>query len=148
MGSAAFPTNAVFHPSGRWVAYQAGDPGSGEATLFVRPFPPDGTKHQIDLGGRPVWSADGRQLFFVPAPGRFNVVNVTMQPTFETSGKADLPRPFGLSPPASPRNYDMLPDGRLVGVNATGDAKAAFAAEIHVVQNWFAELKARVTPAK
>jgi Tol biopolymer transport system component len=148
VGSAAFPTNAAFHPSGRWVAYQAGDPGSGEATLFVRPFPPDGTKHQIDLGGRPIWSSDGRQLFFVPAPNRFNVVNVTLEPVFATTASADLPRPFGISPPASPRNYDMLPDGRIVGINSAGERGGTFANEIHVVQNWFEELKARVTPAK
>ena len=148
VGSAGFPTNALFHPNGRWVAYQAGDAGSGEATLFVQPFPPTGTKYQIDRGGRPMWSADGRQLFFVPAPGQFRVVNVTLEPTFATTAPTHLPRPFGLSPPASPRNYDILPDGRIVGINSAGDPGAASVAQINVVQNWFEELKARVTTPK
>jgi Tol biopolymer transport system component len=147
VASAAFPTNAIFHPGGRWVAYQAGDPGSGEATLFVQPFPSNGTRYQIDRGGRPVWSPDGRQLFFVPAPGQFKVVNVTVEPTFETTAPVDLPRPFGLSPPASPRNYDILPDGRIVGINTAGETTGS-AALIQVVQNWFEELKARVPTSK
>ena len=144
VASAAFPTDAIFHPSGQWVAYQAGAPGSGEATLFVEPFPATGTKYQIDRGGRPMWSPDGRQLFFVPAPGQFKVVNVTVEPTFATTAPVDLPRPFGLSPPANPRNYDILHDGRIVGINTTGEM-AGVAAQIHVVQNWFEELKARVS---
>jgi serine/threonine-protein kinase len=147
VGSAGFPTNAMFHPDGRWVAYQAGDPGSGEATLFVEPFPPTKTKYQIDRGGRPAWSADGRQLFFVPAPGQFKVVNVTTGSTFETTAPAYLPRPFGLSPPASPRNYDILRDGRIVGINTTGET-AGSATQIHVVLNWFEELKTRVPAPK
>lgn len=145
--SAGFPTNAVFHPDGRWVAYQSGDLGSGEATVFVQPFPPTGAKYQIARGGRPAWSPDGRQLFFVPAPAQFQVVNVRAEPAFETTAPAHLPRPFGLSPPATPRNFDILRDGRLVGINTPG-APADFAAEIHVVQNWFEELKARVTAPK
>ena len=147
-GSATFPTNAAFHPNGRWVAYQAGDPGSGEATLYVQPFPPTGNKYQVERGGRPAWSADGRQLFFVPAPGQFKVVNVTVEPGFETSAPVELTRVFGLSPPQSPRNYDILPDGGIVGINSTGQVSAAATSQIHVVQNWFEELKARVTRSK
>jgi len=145
--SAVFPTNAAFHPSGRWVAYQAGAPSGGEATLFVEPFPPTKTKYQIDRGGRPAWSPDGQQLFFIPAPGQFKVVNVTLQPTFATTAPAILPRPFGLSPPASPRNYDILRDGRIVGINTTEDTGGSIV-QIHVIQNWFEELKARAVARK
>jgi Tol biopolymer transport system component len=147
VASTGFPTDAMFHPDGRWVAYQAGDPGRGEATVFVQPFPATGTKYQIERGGRPAWSPDGKQLFFVPAPGEFRVVNVTVEPTFETTAPVDLPRPFGLSPPASPRNYDILPDGRIVGINTAGETTGS-AALIQVVQNWFEELKARVPTSK
>jgi Tol biopolymer transport system component len=61
--SASFPTDAVFSPDGRWVAYQTGESGAGEGTTYVQPFPPSGTKHQIARGGRPLWSRDGKELF-------------------------------------------------------------------------------------
>ena len=38
------PTHATFSPDGRWVAYQVGESGQGEATLYVQPFPPTGTQ--------------------------------------------------------------------------------------------------------
>jgi serine/threonine-protein kinase len=59
------PTNAAFSPDGRWIAYQSGESGSGEAILFVQPFPPTGDKFEIARGGRAMWSPDGKELFFV-----------------------------------------------------------------------------------
>ena len=42
------PTNAMFSPDGRWVAYQIGARhGLTEGTMYVEPFPPTGTKYQI-----------------------------------------------------------------------------------------------------
>ena len=68
----SLPTNAMFSPDGRWVAYQIGEPERAEGTTYVQPFPPTGTKYQIARGGRPLWSRDGKELFFVPAPGRLH----------------------------------------------------------------------------
>jgi hypothetical protein len=48
--------------------------------------------------------------------------------------------------PVIPRQYDVLPDGRLLG-RITGNQSAAgapIAEQIHVVLNWFEELKQRV----
>ncbi len=83
-------------------------------------------------------------LFFIPAPGQFLVVNVTMDESFAFTAPAPFPRLFGLSPPASPRNYDILPDGRILGINTAGDTGGNSAARITIVQNWFEELKAGV----
>jgi eukaryotic-like serine/threonine-protein kinase len=64
------PTDAVFSPDGRWIAYQIGESNSAEGWTYVQPFPPTGTKHQIARGGRPLWSRDGRDLalFFRSSP--------------------------------------------------------------------------------
>ena len=51
VASRAFPTNAVFSPDGRWVAYQAGDQPLGEATTYIEPYPANGAKHEIARGG-------------------------------------------------------------------------------------------------
>ena len=40
--ASTLPTNAMFSPDGRWVAYQIGQPGVTEGTMYVEPFPPTG----------------------------------------------------------------------------------------------------------
>jgi eukaryotic-like serine/threonine-protein kinase len=142
--SFSFPTNAVVSPDGRLVAYQAGDGRAGEATTYVEPFPPTGTKYEIARGGRPLWSPDGSRLFFIPGPGRFMATTViASNDTLAFTSPEPVPRPFGLAAPGDPRTFDFLADGRLVGINTPGESGSAAANQIHVVQNWFEELKAR-----
>ena len=142
----SLPTNAMFSPDGRWIAYQTGEAGQGEGTTYVQPFPPTGTKYQIARGGRPLWSRDGKELFFVPAPGRFMTVTVRTDPNFTFTRPVDIPRGFGLANPASPRPYDIMPDGRIVGISWSGASESG-PQQIHVVLNWFEELKARAPTA-
>ena len=50
-----------------------------------------------------------------------------------------------------PRAYDVLPDGRFVGLIDASEPEgspANGASEIRVVLNWFEELKARVQPGR
>jgi hypothetical protein len=47
--------------------------------------------------------------------------------------------------PTYERNYDVTPDGRFVGFVATGQGQAVVpTGQMHVVLNWFEELKAKV----
>jgi len=142
----SYPSNAAFSPNGRWVAYQAGDGSAGEATTYMEPFPPTGTKYEIARGGRPLWSRDGKQLFYVPAAGEFRVVTVTTQPTFRVTNPVAIPRGFGIADPARPRPFDITPEGRIIGIGAAGMSQSASgpSGEIHVVLNWFDELRTRV----
>ena len=57
-------TRPAVAPDGRWVAYQSDE--SGEREVYVRPFPGPGGKWQISRGGGryPVWSRDGKWLYF------------------------------------------------------------------------------------
>lgn len=143
--SIPFPTGAVFSPDGRWVAYQAGDGQTGEAITYVQPFPPTGTKYQIARGGRPLWSPDGTRLYFVPGPGRFMATTVTAaNEAFAFTAPELVPRRFGLAPPGTPRTFDFVPNGRMIGINTPVESGSAAASQIHVVQNWFEELKAKV----
>jgi serine/threonine-protein kinase len=142
--SAAFPTDAAFSPDGRWVAYQSGDAATGEATTYVQPYPPTGAKFEIGRGGRPAWTRDGKEILLVPAPSQFVTVSVRTQPTFSSTDPVPIPRRFGLAPPASPRPYDVLPDGRMIAVGTAEDSAGGPGPQLGVVLNWFAELKARV----
>jgi hypothetical protein len=136
------PTNAAFSPDGAWVAYQIGVSDSLEGLIYVQPFPAKGNKREIGRGGRPVWSRDGTELFFVPAPGQFWMVKVTVKPTFSFTSPVAVPRPFGTAGPGTPRTFDFLPDGRIIGVGLA--AQRPGGAELRVVLNWFEELKARM----
>ena len=142
--SLGVPTNATFSPDGRWVAYQAGETGSGEARTYVQPFPPTGAKYEIARGGRPMWSRDGTELFFVPAPSVFRAVSVRTEPAFAVTSPVNVPRRFGLAPPANPRPYDILPDGRFVAIDAAVQSGDQQIAPIQVVVNWFEEVKRKV----
>jgi serine/threonine-protein kinase len=146
--SAEFPTDAVFSPDGRWVAYQSGEGGTGEATTYVEPFPATGAKYEIARGGRPLWSRDGKELFFVPAPSQFFSVSVRTEPNFGFTSPVAVPRRFGVAPPGGPRPYDILPDGRLVSIDAATTGGDQRSPPMQVVLNWFEELKSKMPVTK
>ena len=65
VGSAFAEIHGDISPDGRWVAYASNE--SGQYEIYVRPFPNvDDGRWQIstDPGLSPVWSRDGRELFF------------------------------------------------------------------------------------
>ena len=60
------PTDAVFSPNGRWVAYTSTE-GGQSPTVYVQPFPETGDKFQLVARGsdnphEAVWSPDGYRL--------------------------------------------------------------------------------------
>lgn len=142
-------TGAVFSPDGQWVAYASFD-GSGR-TIYVEPYPATGVKHQLVPKGagephQPLWSPDGRQLFYNPGPGRFESVTVTTHPVFAFGNPVAVPRPFPGASPLTRRPYDITPDGRFLSAIAAGQSESGrlTAPQIQVVLNWFEELRARV----
>jgi hypothetical protein len=128
--------------------------------IYVQPFPVTGAKYQIPKNNReqndhhPVWSSDGKELFYIPALGALAAISVTTRPDFSFGSPVPVPRKFtsaGLSAPSNVRNYDLTPDGKILGLvdfaseqTQSGNPDAP---EFRVVLNWFEELKARV-PAK
>ena len=115
----------MFSPDGRWVAYQIGTAGVTERCAARRAVPAHRGEDLIaQQGGRPLWSRDGKELFFVPAPGRFMVVAVKTAPSFTVTSPIDVPRGFGAAAPFDPRPFDIMPDGRIVGVVPQARAKA------------------------
>jgi eukaryotic-like serine/threonine-protein kinase len=144
-----FPPAATFSPDGRWVAYSATAPGPPTGSLFVQPFPTTGATYPISSGFHPMWSPDGKELFYVMGAGsaQIRAVSVTTRPTFTFGTPVLLPRPFVERGPAFERNHDITFDGtRFLGVVAAGQSAsgAPAAPQIQVVLNWFEELKARV----
>ena len=151
------PTVAVFSPDGRWVAYENGEYAGADRALYVQPFPATGARYEVPklgTGGQrhPRWSSDGRELFFIAGGEvRLIVAGVTAQPSLTFTNPVALPKHAawmdGFADAA--REWDVLPDnqhfiGKMWATAATGGYRASQTHEIHVVINWFEELKARV----
>ncbi|HXW06986.1 MAG TPA: protein kinase [Vicinamibacterales bacterium] len=152
--STGVPTNAVFSPDGKLIAYQVGTASLGEAITYVEPFPPTGDVLQIARGGRPLWSPSRKatphlqELLFVPGPSQLMSVSVRTDPALGNTPAGAVPRQFGLAPPASPRPYDILPDGRFVAVDSAAMPGGTGTRDLQVVLNWFEELKSKVPAAR
>ena len=136
--------NPDISPDGRWLAYQSDESGRGE--VYVRPFPNvKGGRWQVSTSGatRPLWSRDGRELFYLDADRRLTTVSVQTAPHFANGPAITLfeTKRFGVEGIA--RNFDIAPDGRrfvfIKNLPTPADAR-----RLVIVLNWSEELKQRV----
>jgi Tol biopolymer transport system component len=137
--TAFLETGAEFSPDGRWLAYQSNE--SGQAEIYVRPFPGPGGKWQISTegGGAPCWARNGRELFYYYG-NKMMAVDTKTEPTF-AAGKPRLlfEGRFG--------GYDVSQDGqRFLMIQAVEPELPA--TQINLVLNWFEELKRMVPTGK
>jgi hypothetical protein len=117
----------------------------------VQPFPASGAKYQLIVKGsnnntphKPMWSPDGKELFYVPRFGGFEAVRVTTRPELGFGNARRVQRSFQPGPPNSRTLFDIAPDGRFVAMFDTVGPVTTPPREIAVVLNWFEELRARV----
>ena len=97
-------------PEGGWVAYEANDTGAFE--VYIEPLPRTGTRTRVTTGGgqRPVWSPNGREIFF-DRENTLYAVSVQMTPRVEIGTPAKLPI-SGFIQGFGRRLWDVSPDGR------------------------------------
>jgi serine/threonine-protein kinase len=134
----------VFSPSGDRVAYVSDE--SGRPEIWVRPFPQLGAAIQVSLEGgiEPVWSPDGRKLYFRRGTSFFAV---------------PLEGDRGLSPGRARElfegRFDLSPTGHQhYAIDSTGQRLAAIALSeapdpetLHMVLGWGSDLE-RMMPAE
>jgi eukaryotic-like serine/threonine-protein kinase len=101
---------ASFSPDGRWLAYQSWE--GGKPVIFIQPFPAAGARYQITKGTHPLWSPDGKELFYVGIEARLYSVAVRTQAAFTFANPSPLPINGVVQPTLGPRNYDITPDGK------------------------------------
>jgi serine/threonine-protein kinase len=133
--------NAQFSPDGRLLAYSSEETGREE--VYTISFPALTGKQQISTtGGRlPQWSARSGELFFLKSD-TVMATSVSMRNEFDWT----TPRPLFARPDLATLDYGFAvsADGkRFLYPARNPDASPR---EIHVVLNWFKELKARTTP--
>jgi Tol biopolymer transport system component len=106
-------SHGYFSPDGRWVVYQS-DEGS-KMDLYVEPYPKTADKFQItrDGGQYPVWSPDGKEVFFVNG-GMLYSVAIQTKPTvtFANPVKLAVAGFVQSEDVQGQRNYDIMPDGK------------------------------------
>ena len=138
----------MFSPDGRWIAYTSDESGRDE--VYVMAFPGPGGKWQIstDGGAEPLWSRDGRALFYREG---HRVVSVAVGSESDFEPGQPLPlferrygKGLGLGFPGLP-NYDVAPGGRFVMV--TGAQERPDVTQLAVVIEWFSELARHCSPS-
>jgi len=142
-------TGSVFSPDGRWLAYHSNETGIFE--VYVRPFPGPGGKWQISTGGGgyPVWSRNGKELFYRTAD---NKIMVTTYTSSGGSFHADKPRlwsPGQFTNHGDEYNFDLHPDGKRFAVlkaPATGGTPPVN--KVSFLFHFFDELRRKVPPGK
>jgi eukaryotic-like serine/threonine-protein kinase len=124
-------------PNGLWLAYVSNETGKRE--IYVQSFPKPGGKKQITTSGgyRPIWSRDGKELYFFDALG-VTVMAVSVN-TNSTNFEAGIPhRLFDARQAGGASWFDVDKDGRFlipVQREATGTPS------LNVVLNWPAALR-------
>ena len=144
---------AAFSPDGRWLAYAGGDAITLDFEIYVEPFPRTGERRIVsrDLGQMPLWSRNGRELFYRTVnqsgstPQTLRKIDVSTNPVFTFTSEETVSigqfMSFGYY-----RSFDVTPDGKrflVVLPPSQADSDAA-QPQINIVTNWFEELKERV----
>ena len=130
----------MFSPDGRWLAYSSNESGRNE--VYVQPFPGPGGKWLISAeGGRePAWARNGRELFYRNG-NKMMAVDITTEPTFRAGTRRMLfERPNYVS--GTRADYDISPDGQRFLMLKASEQQEVALTQIHVVLNWFEELRA------
>jgi eukaryotic-like serine/threonine-protein kinase len=137
--------SASFSPDGRYLAYSSDQ--SGRFEIYITAYPGPGAVTQVspDGGTNPLWSRDGRELFYQNKM-KMMAVKVATQPglsvgvaqeLFRTDINPAYRRVFG-------REYDVTPDGkRFVMLAPVGPTVSP--PQIHVIVHFSEELKRLVS---
>ena len=130
---------AVISPDGKWMAYVSNE--SRQSEVYVRPFPSvDSARWTISVSGgaEPMWSRDGKELFFRAANDAMMAVPVSFTSGFQAGTPVKLfAAPHMLSEERH-HSYSVAPDNQkfLMIRNSERNAQT-----LGVVVNWGVEIK-------
>jgi hypothetical protein len=133
-------------PNGQWIAYQSDETGRTE--VFIRSFPNTDTfKRQVSNGGgaAPLWSRDGRELFYLSAGKDMMAARVATGSSISVSPAVTL---FHVPDELLGVEYDyytpwdVAADGRFIMARLR--RKGVATSRVVVAENWLTELKSRM----
>jgi serine/threonine-protein kinase len=137
----------VFSPDGRWIAYHSNESGIYE--VYVRPYPGPGGKWQISTGGGslPLWSRNGKELYYVP-PTRDKVMVVSYTAVGDAF-HAEKPRVWSTGMISNRGYYSPSPDGKRIAVlKAPGAIDPPPINKVEFIFNFGDEVRGKVSGGK
>ena len=128
-------------PDGKWVAFQV--PVSSRQEIYVTPFPGPGARHQVstDGGTEPLWSRDGRELFFQSGT-QLMAVTVAPGAAFSASTPRLVYEGRFFRTINGNTSWSLTPDGRRFLRIQNVEPERPIT-RIDLVLHWFLELKQR-----
>jgi serine/threonine protein kinase/Tol biopolymer transport system component len=140
--------NPQISPNGRWMAYVSNE--SGDPEVCVSPFPEIKGKRQVSTNGgnEPIWSPDGKELFYRNGDSVM-AVEVQTEPSFKRGNPVLLFRGrYIATGVVNIRTWDIHPDtGKFLMLKEftdDSDTEGIPRAKINIIANWFEELQDRV----
>ena len=137
--------SGVLSPDDRWLAYVSDESGQDEVYLCTFPGLEGRKLVSTDGGAEPLFSRDGKELFYRSGDRMMAVRILSTHPEIELSRPEILFEGSFQSGVLSGNpglNYDVASDGRFVMIRDEGSRKET---SLHVVFGWFEELK-RLVP--
>ncbi len=138
----------MFSPDGHWIAYTSDESGRNE--VYLMSFPGPGGKWQIsaDGGAEPLWSRDGKEIFYRNEE-RMMSVRISTDPAFSVTAPEQLfksgpGKALGIWITGLPQ-YDVGPGNRFVMIAESEEREAP--TQLSATLEWFADLNRRVRPA-
>jgi hypothetical protein len=134
-------SSARVSPDGKWLAYLSDESGRGE--IYVQPFPSLGHKTviSVDGGSQPIWSDDGRTIFFrgekTFSSARLTVTGDIIQ---AATPQTLFPDTFMRPQAVNHTTYEVFPDGSFL-LFALPDEAASRQAAVVAVFNWLDEAR-------
>jgi len=135
----------AYSPDGHWIAY--GSDASGRHEVYVMPVDRSRGARQVSIDGgfAPTWSPTGRAIYYRNGEEMMMTLSVTTEPVLSAGPPQKL---FAVSnwqraSSLSSRSYDISPDGEQFVLILGEDESAA--SHLHLIVNWFEELK-RLVP--
>jgi hypothetical protein len=135
-------------PDGKWLLYRSDDSGAFE--IYLQPYPGPGPKVPVSVGGgdSPIWSYDGRTVYYRDQH-KVMAVDVRTQPTLQVSRPRLLFERDYMTGFESGRHYHVAPDGRLLMLKAGAALereRSGRAGDFVVVVDWLDEIDREARP--
>ena len=122
IGQSGTEGDARVSPDGKWIVYQSAESTGGgrDGQIIVRPFPNVDAYRRIispGVGSQPIWSHDGREIFYRTEDGSVMSVAIKVTPTppylihdppVRVMSPVNTLREWASGP-----TYDVSPDGRV-----------------------------------
>jgi serine/threonine-protein kinase len=136
--------SGMLSPDDRWLAYVSNESGQDEVYVTRFPSPEGRLQVSIEGGTEPMWSHDGKELFYRNGE-KMMAVAISTDPEL-TPGKPIVlfegRYRTGILGAGTGSNYDVARDGQFVMIQ---QVEGAASNQINVVLNWFEELE-RLVP--